>query len=86
MMCTWGLDTPVRIKVPADLSHTGRDCWRLFKIDACIADLVQALQAAGIDMRESCCGHGRGPGEIVLQDGRRLVVEVGLAQAPPKSW
>jgi len=47
MMCKWGTWIPVRVKVPADLSCTGKDAWREKNIDACIADLVGALQAAG---------------------------------------
>jgi hypothetical protein len=73
-MCKWGTDVLVRVKIPADLSHTGATYWREMGIDACIAPLVKALQAGGIDMRGSCCGHGKGPGNIHLQDGRQLVV------------
>jgi hypothetical protein len=73
-MCAHGTDVLVRVKVPADLSHTGEPLWREFGIDACIAPLVAALQAGGIDMRASCCGHGQQPGRIDLADGRTLVV------------
>lgn len=62
------------VKVPADLSSSGKAYWKLAPIDACIVDIVEALQAGGIDMRASCCGHNEGPGEILLQDGRRLLV------------
>ena len=41
-------------------------------IDACIAGLMEALQAIGTT--SSCCGHGEGPGRIVLKDGRQLFV------------
>jgi hypothetical protein len=73
-MCQWGTWTKVRVKVPADLSYSGEEEWRDKDIDACIADLVEALQVAGIDMRSSCCGHGREPGHIELQDGRSLLI------------
>jgi hypothetical protein len=62
------------VKIPADLSHSGEAYWKDAEIDACIADIVEALQQAGIDMRTSCCGHG-GWGEIVLQDGRVLMIQ-----------
>lgn len=39
-----------------------------------MAPIVKALQRGKIDMRGSCCGHGRAPGEIELQDGRMLLV------------
>lgn len=74
-MCERENDLKVMVKVPADLSHTGKAYFREFKIDACIAPIVEALQRGGIDMRSSCCGHGNGPGEICLQDGRILVLK-----------
>lgn len=74
-MCEWGTTEDVRVKVPADLSSTGEARWRSYKTDACIASIVRALQAAGIDMRGSCCGHDKGDGEIQLQDGRTLTVQ-----------
>lgn len=78
-MCKWGTDTPVRVKVAADLAAEGVATWKTVKIDTCIAPLVTALQAGGIDMRGSCCGHGQGDGEILLQDGRTLLVRKGGA-------
>ena len=44
------------------------------KIDSCIAPIVAALQMAGINMRGSCCGHGKQPGENMLEDGRTLEI------------
>ena len=69
----------INVKVPADLSHTGKPVWKNVPIDACIADIVEAMQSAGIDMRASCCGHGKKTGIICLQDGRALVIH----SAPP---
>jgi len=66
---------PILVKIPADLSHTGAEFWKLAEIDSCISHLVFTLQAAGIDMRGSCCGHGKGDGHIDLQDGRVLVIK-----------
>lgn len=76
-MCEWGTLKKVWIKISADLSHTGKDHWRFMKIDSCIAPLVRALQKGGIDMRGSCCGHGKGHGlgRIDLQDGRTLFIQ-----------
>jgi hypothetical protein len=73
-MCKWGTSTLVSVKIPADLSYTGEARWKDCGIDACIADIVRALQVAGIDMRSSCCGHGGRPGEIRLQDGRIAII------------
>ena len=43
-------------------------------IDLCIADIVAALNAANIVTVASCCGHGKMPGNIILKDGRELIV------------
>lgn len=40
--------------------------------DPCIADIVAALNAAGIATTVSCCGHGRRLGNITLRDGREI--------------
>lgn len=76
-MCKWGWDTIEYVKIPADLSHTGEPRWKFLGVDSCIAPIVRALQCAGIDMRSSCCGHGERDGEIILADGRRLVIKGG---------
>ncbi len=73
-MCQWGTDKLVLVKIPADLSSTGKTKWRYMKIDSCIANIVEALQRGEIDMRGSCCGHGQGTGRIDLQDGRTLLI------------
>ena len=73
-MCEWGRTEVVMVRVAADLSATGQPCWKNKAIDSCIADLVRALQNAGIDMRGSCCGHWKRLGRIELQDGRTLFV------------
>ena len=74
-MCKWGKTTLVYVRIPADLSHTGHAYWAWKTIDGCIADIVTALQAAGINMRGSCCGHGKDHGIISLEDGRTLIIQ-----------
>ena len=74
-MCEWGMTRDVWVHVPPDLSHTGRWLARPYPIDECLASMVEDLQAAGLSMRGSCCGHGRGLSEITLWDGRRLYVD-----------
>ncbi len=73
-MCAPGDSIIVKVKIMAALSHEGVDTWKDKSIDRCIASLVEALQNGSIDMRGSCCGHGKGTGEIVLADGRNLVI------------
>lgn len=43
-------------------------------IDACLVPIIDALNAARIPTVASCCGHGRRPGNIMLKDGRELMV------------
>lgn len=73
-MCEHGTDVLVVVNIPARLSHTGRSYWTVKGIDECIAPIVHALTSNGILTAASCCGHGRGPGSIVLQDGRELTI------------
>lgn len=58
--------------LPAELSHTGRARPEVKAVDACIAPIVNALNAGGVLTANCCCGHGRGPGWIALYDGRWL--------------
>jgi hypothetical protein len=39
-----------------------------------IADLVAALNAAGLRTVASCSGHGHCPGRISMQDGREIIL------------
>lgn len=83
-MCKWGTTVPLFLKIPADLSSTGQECWKVKQIDACIAPLVSALQGVGIDMRSSCCGHGKVRGEIILQEKlREKMLQVCCDNCPP---
>ena len=44
-------------------------------IDYCIHRIVAALNAGGIRTVASCCGHGKLKGNIVLEDGRVLIIQ-----------
>ncbi len=74
-MCEHGTYKTVRVKIAADLSCTGKERWKVAVIDRCIASIVEALQRAGINMRGSCCGHGKIDGYIHLQEGRFLIIK-----------
>jgi len=43
-------------------------------IDRCIHHIVAALNAGGVETVACCCGHGKQPGRIDLQDGWVLVI------------
>lgn len=73
-MCEWNDTVEVNVRISSELSHTGKDIWKLAKIDKCIAPIVKALQEGGIDMLGSCCGHGKVNGEIQLSDGRTILI------------
>lgn len=68
-MCEWGTDVEVENLLTADGKR------RIWRIDACIAPIIKALNEGGIDTSASCCGHGKGPGRIDLVDGRTLILE-----------
>ena len=42
-------------------------------IDKCIHDIIAALNTANLPTLACCCGHGKLPGRITLQDGRELM-------------
>jgi|GEM_PF-1622516 len=75
MMCKFGTNEKVLVKIPADLACSGKSYWDEMPIDRCISSIVKALQEGGIDMSSSCCGHGRPLGDIRLQDGRILLID-----------
>lgn len=61
-MCKWGTDTLVEIDGQSKA------------IDSCIAAIVDALNKGGVRTTGSCCGHGKSHGDILLADGRALVI------------
>lgn len=73
-MCKWGTETLLYVPIPAELSHTGEFHWDYKAVDSCIADIVQALNDAGLYTASCCCGHGKADGQIFLHDGRALVI------------
>lgn len=64
----------LRIRIPAYLSHTGEEREAVKAIDRCIAPIVKALNECGIVTVYSCCGHGHRPGNIMLADGREIII------------
>jgi hypothetical protein len=73
-MCRLGDHVICRVWVCADDSHTGEGRWADKDVDACLANQVRALNAAGRLTRSCCCGHGNGGGTIILHDGTRIPV------------
>lgn len=54
---------------------------RTVAVDRCIAPLVEAQNAAGLETVASCCGHGFVPGWIALRDCRQVMIAADLEQA-----
>jgi hypothetical protein len=50
-------------------------------IDRCLASLVIALNAGGIETVACCCGHGNRWGNIMLADGRELIIAPNFESA-----
>jgi len=73
-MCERGTEVLLEVTIPAHLSHTSAAYKKRVGIDACIAPLVKALNDGGVETWASCCGHGLEPGQIMLADGRVLLV------------
>jgi hypothetical protein len=69
-MCKWGTDKIVKLCKPKEVSGRTE-----IAVDACLADLIQALNNVGIETVTCCCGHGKSDGEIILADGRRLIIK-----------
>lgn len=74
-MCEHGQEVICRVPVHPDDSYTSEIRWTDKGIDACLADRVKALNAAGKYTRTCCCGHGKEPGSIILHDG--TVIQTG---------
>ncbi len=53
---------------------------RLASIDPCVAAIVIALNKGGVKTVACCCGHGRSPGNIMLADGRELIIAENYEQ------
>lgn len=71
----------LELTVPAELSSTGEAKQKMCGIDACIAPIVKALNDGGVQTIGCCCGHKRRPGDILLADGRVLIIASSLDDA-----
>jgi hypothetical protein len=75
-MCVHGKTEVVAVWIPASHSHNGKGYEKLAPIDQCIAPIVRALSnGKGVPhMVASCCGHGVRDGEIIFEDGVKLII------------
>ena len=63
-MCAYG--TTVTRLLPDFVQRSEQRIHDDVQIDACLETTVDALWAAGVVTRSVCCGHGKGPGSIVV--------------------
>lgn len=68
-MCKWGIEA-TQVK----LAHPKTDGRTHAPVDPCIASIAQALNDCGLQTIASCCGHGKQPGKIALEDGREVFI------------
>ena len=68
-MCAHGTTITCSVPIPAHLAFSNVARIALKPVDACLAPLIEALNAAGFPTAGACCGHGKGPAEIILHDG-----------------
>jgi hypothetical protein len=73
-MCNWGETELLAVTIPKHLSHTGKSYQKTVDIDKCIYPIVKALNQGGISTIASCCGHGKIPGSIILEDNKELII------------
>ena len=71
-MCKHGTDRFVDQALLPGVDYI--DKTKMVHIDECIADLVLALNKGGVHTVACCCGHEHPPGEIILADGRCLLI------------
>lgn len=74
-MCKHGDTIDLLVPIPANCSHTGEFRWDTKPIDRCLASYVKALNDAGLYTGGSCCGHGKGGGNISFHDGTVFHIE-----------
>lgn len=77
-----GPGNPKTYKHQMPMPINGKVCY----VDHCIAKLVAALNAANIETRVSCCGHGEMPGRIDLTDGRVITITEGSIFSDKPLW
>lgn len=65
-MCQWGT---TEVLVGHTNSRGG-----LINVDKCLAPIIKALNDAGVRTAACCCGHGKMPGNVMLADGREIVI------------
>lgn len=80
-MCDW----PNR-EAAMSVVRWGEDMKPSLWCDPCLEPLVRALNDGGLRTVASCCGHGRRPSVITLEDGRQILVLPDLDAYSAIAW
>lgn len=73
-----GREAAMVVLDPGTPERHGRDgVW----CDPCLAPLVKALNDGGIRTVASCCGHGKAPTSVLLEDGDRWLLVLSREEA-----
>lgn len=67
--------------LPVKLAHPKSNGKQEAHVDACIQPLVQAINDAGFQTLNCCCGHGFLPTDIILEDGREVIIARDFGEA-----
>jgi len=66
-MCKWRTNATIKvIRSPSAARLHLPDGWYPVAVDACIAAYVQRMNDLGIVTVGCCCGHGKGPGAVLV--------------------
>lgn len=71
------LEKPKNCEPVGTYAHTVPMCVNrshVVEIDYCVARLVAALEAGGLRSIASCCGHGKMPPTVLLEDRTYVVL------------
>jgi hypothetical protein len=64
-MCEWN-NGGIAVDLPENMLHLKESGKTQVCIDECIVSQIKALWEAGIETLGCCCGHGKGPCEVIL--------------------
>ncbi len=65
----------LEVTISASNSSTGKAKKKAMPVDACIADIIKALNENSVLTKSCCCGHNKCNGSIFLYDGRAIYIQ-----------
>ena len=74
------------LPVHPSLSHSGKEYLRYWVVDGCISEIIIILMKNGIKIKQSCCGHKKDKGNIVLWDNTIITIEEAKKMIAVNGW